>query len=863
MGLAKDLQFAGRTLRRNPGFTFAAVLTLALGVGTNTAIFSVVDAVLLSPLPVDDPERIVQIVDRYKNGQWAGMLSFPNYLDYRDQIDAFDQLGAMATSALFLESDRGSRSLQGLFFTSSMFDMLGARMQLGRVFTPEEDDDLEATSIIVSDSFWNSRLGSDPDVIGRTIPLTMFHTNHRGGPRGWLPAEFTVVGVLGREFEIPSILRQDDLRTFSPEVLIPFGRSTWGYGNRGMYGLAVLGHLKPGVTLEQAQAQATILIQNTAQIDPKAVAQAVSLIPIQQLARDQYWAGLRLLWAAAAFVLLIATANIANLLLARGAAREGEIAVCQALGATRGQILRRLLAESGLIGLIGGGLGLLVALGGIRALVAYMPGNIQRMDQVELNLTALGFSFLLAIVAALVASLLPAYRASRLNLGMFLKFRGGHSQLSHAKTMRTLVAAEIGTALVLLVGAGLMVMSFRNLSRIDPGFDRSNLLLLKVNTLPYNTKYNNGPAYTALIQQIVDQVEALPGVIAAGVVSSLPLAGGSSNQGDITIPERPVPLPGEGDTAVWTFAGQGYFEALGCRLIEGRFFSAEDIQQNLQAMDNSRYEGMPEEQALRLQQQESFPVIINETMARQYWPGKSALGRIFYYGTQDARTITDPSTWDQRYPIPVGLEIVGIMADVKVNSLQERPAPHYYTVGDRALRQLAVRIEGSPEQMAGVVSAAIAEIDPADVSADVMGTMDERYEESGSETRAQMLLIVVFAIVSVFMASIGMLGVLGYQLARRRWEIGVRMALGAQTIDVTKLVMREGLFPVAFGIAGGLVGATVLTRFLASWLYGITPLNPVVLATMTSMLLLFTIGLCYMTARRVNKFEPSEILRSE
>jgi putative ABC transport system permease protein len=861
-GLLRDVRFSARALRRTPGFTAAAVATLALGVGTNAAIFSVVDAVVWRSARAAGSERLVQVFDRYEGGSFEGALSFPSFLDY-SFATVFARYGALFPERLFHLRGDAPEEVRGIHLGSELFDVIGARPQLGRALTAAEDADPDARGVLISDGFWRSRLGADPAVLGRSLRFQSYRPGHRGEPRGWHEIELTVVGVLDPGFALPPVEAGAGLRAYQPDVVLPFGLRTWGFGNRGMYGLVVLGLLRDEVSLEQAADRLAAIAQGAKEADPSSPVVGVDLVRLPHLVRDRYWAGLRLLWGGAVFLLLIGVANLASLLLARGAARADEIAVCRALGATRWRIARSLLAEAALIGLLGAGVGLAVAEVAIRALIVGMPGRPLGLEQARLDARAFGFALALAVVAVALASLAPALRASRSAITAAIA-DGGRSSRQGAATMRLLIVGEVASAFVLLAGAGLMVASFRNLVRIDPGVDREAVLVARFETVPYGTKYASARRHVDLVDEIAHALLALPGVNAVGAVDRAPLAAtGRLGSAEVTPADRPPAPADEEHEATWSFVTPGAFEALGIRVVAGRTFDAADREAALLALERAPSGGSTPEQMVALRAQRIVPVVVSESLVSRYWPGRSGLGEIFFWGRQDPRRIDDATSWDRRYPTPVSLRIVGVVEDVKVGGLLERPVPHFYTLGDRALREFVVRTEGSPEELIEAVRTAILTVDRAELSVPFTDTMAQRFARASAETRSQMLLVVALASASLLLAAIGMSGVLAHQLARRRWEIGVRKALGARRVHVTGLVLRQGLVPVLAGIVLGLVGALGLTRWMAGWLVAVSPVDPGVLAVSAPLMLALPLLVCALSASWANRLDPSRILRSE
>ncbi len=807
--LLQDVRFSLRMLLKKPGFTFVVVLALALGIGANTAIFSVVNTILLRPLPFKNSDQLIWLRETNPSADIKEeSLSPPNYLDWKTQSQSFEDMGAFASTRLTLTSGSGEpERINAAYVADGFFSVLGAEAKIGRTFTPEEDKPGNARVIILSNGLFERRFGSDPNLIGNTITIN-------GNP-------YTVVGVMPKEFMNP---KPDDRRP--PDAWAPLAVDYNKENRRGDY-LNVIARLKPGTTVEQARAEMTTITERLEQQYPDTNSGWRAIVmPLHERFVGDIRPALMVLLGAVCFLLLIACANVANLLLARSTARQKEIAIRTALGAHRGRIIRQLLTESVMLSLTGGALGLLFAFWGVGVLTSLSPGSIPRVSEIGVDSRVLVFTLGVALLTGIIFGLLPALQASNPNLNETLK-EGGRSSVEGTRGGRlrsVLAATEVALALVLLIGAGLMARSFLRLQDVNPGFDAQRVLTVGL-FLP-STKYKEGPLVVAFYKELLSKVESLPGAISAGAIDTLPLDVGGNVLGFV-IEGRPPQQPGD-DTpdAEHRVVSEDYFRTMGIPLLRGRLFEGQDGPNAPQA------------------------IVINETMAKRYFPGEDPLGKRINLG--------DP----QENP---WLTIVGIVRDTRHEALSAEPYSQMYAVHTQAPRRslaLVVRTSGDPMSLVSAIRSRIADMD-RDLPLSNMRTMDQILSESILRPRFNMLLITIFAVVAMVLASVGIYGVISYSVSQRTHEIGVRIALGAQPRDIFKMVVGQGLKLAVTGVGAGLVAAFALTRVMVSLLYGVEATDPVTFAAIAAALTSIVIMASYIPARRATKVDPMISLRYE
>ena len=805
--LWQDLRFGLRMLRKHPGFTAIAVLSVALGIGVNTAIFSLVEAVLLRPLPFPQPDRLVMIwEDGSSKGSFRGNPAPGNYADWRTQNQVFEDVAAFSGGSVNLTGDGEPEKINAQFVTANFFSLLRSHPALGRAFLETEGRPEAGKSVLLSYDLWQRRFVGDPNLIGKEILLN--------------DQEFIIVGVMPAGFQllakevglwIPATFSQSDLT------------------DRGSHYLTVIARLKDGVTLQQAQADIETITRRIARDFPKLAGGLWAyVLPLhEQLAGDTRLTLLVLL-AAVGCVLLIACANIANLLLARAAARHKEIAVRAALGAGRLRIVRQLLTESVLLAGLGGAIGLLFASWSFAFLKQLIPASMALSTNLGINPQVFGYTLLLSLLAGLGFGLAPALHAAKLDLNEALKQSGGRTGLGigHRRLRGALVVIEVALSLVLLVGAGLLIQTFVRLRQLDLGFRPENVLTVAIN-LP-RAKYGELPQRTAFCQQVLERIKALPGVTAAACTTAAPLTwkGGSSG-----ISAEGGQTPATGNTVLHRQISPDYFQTLGIPLRQGRRFNARDGPESLSV------------------------AIINETMARQFWLNESnVLGKRFKLGFLDS-----PNPW---------LTIVGIAGDVKQMGLEEPVKAEMYFPYQQisyfsfAPNNLVIRTAGNPLSVAPAVREAVWAVD-RDQPVSNIKTMEEVLASEVSQRRLGMSLLAAFAALALLLASLGIYGVLSYAVTQRTPEIGMRMALGARQRDVLRIVLSDGMRLALLGVGIGLAASLALTRVMANLLFGVSPTDPLTLVAISLLLIFVSFIACYFPARRATKVDPLEALRYE
>ncbi|HKR12251.1 MAG TPA: ABC transporter permease [Pyrinomonadaceae bacterium] len=802
----QDLRYAGRMQRKNPGFTLVAIIALALGIGANTAIFSVVNTVLLRPLPYKDPERLTMVwEDASKHGYPRDTPAAANFVDWRSQNTVFEGMAAIADESFNLTGAGDPERLEGRRVSVNLFPLLGIDPQLGRTFTSDEDQPGSNRVAVLSYGLWQRRFGGDNTIVGKPLNLN--------------GDTYTVVGVMPARFQFPS---SDD------ELWVPIAFTAEQAANRGRHYLQVVARLKSGVSFAQAQTEMNTIATRLQQQYPEQNADLGAVVtPLHEHLVGDIRPALLILLGAVGLVLLIACANVANLLLARAAVRQKEIAVRVALGARRGRLIRQFLTESVLLATVGGVVGLGIAFGGLILLRAFIPENISQAREIAMDLKVLGFTFLVSVITGLIFGLAPALQAARFNQTETLKEGGRDSATgSSGKRIRgLLVMSEVAVSLVLLIGAGLLINSFMRLRNVDPGFRADNLLTMKF-VLP-EPKYAGFQSRTAFYSDLIQRVEGLAGVKSAAVTTNLPLYR-QGNSISISIEGRPAPPPGQELIVVTRIVSPRYFETMSIPFLSGRQFTDQDIATSPRA------------------------VVISETMARRYWPGEDPVGKRIGAGR-----IQRPEDW---------IQVVGVVKDVRQFELTAEPRPQMYLsyrqAGFFAPRDLVVKTDVDPASMAATVRKTVWEIDK-DQPVSNIKTMEEILLDSIARQRFSMLLLAIFAAVALILAAVGIYGVMSYSVAQRTHEIGIRMALGAQTGAVLKLAVGYGLKLVIAGIAIGLIAAFFLTRVMSTLLFGVTATDPVTF-TVISLLLIFVAAVAsYIPARRATKVDPIIALRYE
>ncbi|HKW99031.1 MAG TPA: ABC transporter permease [Bryobacteraceae bacterium] len=804
-GLLQDLRYGLRSLILAPGFTAVAVVTLALGIGANSAIFSVINGVLLKPLPYRQPERLVRVFTSF-----PAYPEFPvnqaDFRDYRNQNRVFDRMALYVREDLQFAANERPERLNGMRVTPGFFELLGFRPMLGRTFLPSEELPGNEGEVILGNGMWKSRFSGDRGVIGRTVRLS--------------GRAFTIVGVMPSGLEsvggtYHSLPHGEHVDVWWPLTLDP---KQTGRGSHYLNGIA---RLKPGVNLAEAMADMNGIAENLGKLYPETNRNArIKLVGLRKEIVGQAQPLLLILLGAVGFVLLIACVNVANLLLARAVAREREMAVRTALGAGRLRLARQLLTESLVIAVVGGVAGLLISIWGVDALTAASAGKLPRVQMVGVDGRMFAFTCAVTILTGLLFGLAPAVQLSKTSLHDSLK-EGGRSATSGPRRNRlrsVLVVAELALALVLLVGGGLLMRTFVNLERVPAGFEPRGVLTLSID-LP-RARYPDSEHAAAFYKRLLERIEAQPGVRSAGVTSDLPWTGYDENS-DFQIPGRSQ-AENDQNHARYHFVSEHYFQTIGVPLISGRFFNEHDKN------------GAP------------AVVLINQSMARRYWPKEDAAGK-------------PVNIWGKK------AKVVGIVGDVKdfPGSIGAEPA-YYWALQQEAFGEmrLAIRGDASEAALLGIVERELAAVDRELPVADVK-SLDEIAVAAVAGPRLSMLLVGIFAALAMALATIGIYGVISYMVSQRIHEIGVRLALGAQFRDVLRLVVGEGLKLAGIGVAAGLAAALALHSMMKSLLYGVSATDPVTFAGVSLVLMAVAGAACYIPARRATRVDPMVALRYE
>ena len=799
--LTRDLRHAVRSLRRSPGFTAIAVLTLALGIGANSTIFSVVNGVLLQPLSYANPDQLVMVWGHHTT-IGREVASQPDFLDWRAGNSVFSQMAAGANTTFDLTGVGEPERVSAALTTANFFQTLGVTPVIGRLFAPQEERGAGNQVVILSYGFWQRRFGASPGIVGQTITLS------------GLP--YTVIGVAPPGFRF-----ERDV-----DVWAPLNLDT-KRGRRGDF-LTVIGRLKPGVTLDGAQAQMTTIARQLEQQYPETNTNwGIELVPLKDQLVGAVRPALLIFMGAVGLVLLIACANVANLMLTRATAREREMAIRATLGAQQSRLVRQMLTESVLVSLAGGALGLLLAVWGVGALRSTQSSVIPRVSEIGVDGWVLAFTLLLALATGVLFGLVPALRLARGELHGALRegARGASGGMGVRQLRGVLVLAEVALALVLLVGAGLLIRSFDRLQRVDPGFHPDHVLSAEI-VLP-RARYGEAPRQRAFYRQLLDGMQGTPGVTSAALVSDVPLSGGASYL-SFSVAGRPDPGPGTVQDAEVFVASPDYFRTLGIPLLQGRLFTTQDDA------------GKPN------------VVVINHAMAQRYWPGGNPIG---------ARVTLD----DPRDSSASWSTVVGVIGDVHHNRLNQEPYPQMYApvaqVPQRAM-MLVARTTGDPTGLVGAVRRAVTSLDASLPISNIM-TMEERVSHSVAQPRVNLTLLALFAGVALALAAVGIYGVVSYTVVQRTRELGIRMALGARPGDVLRLVIRQAMAPALAGVVLGLVGAWGGTRLMASLLFGVSASDPVVFGAVALFLSGVALLASYIPARRATRVDPLVALQYE
>lgn len=805
--LLGDLRYGLKMLLRQPGFFITAVLIIALGIGSNTAIFSIVNTVLLRQLPFREPARLVSVWSTGVEGE-KSPFSIPDFIDYQEQNQTLEEMAAFSQYSVNLMSAGDAERIQGIRISGNAFQMLGATALIGRTLEP--NDDLGDNRVVVlSHGLWQRLFGGEPRILGKQLTLN--------------GDDYTVVGVLPPSFVFPVI---------NAEMLLPLAlNSDPRRATRAAAFLRVIARLKPRVTQEQTNADLNIIARRLQEQYPQTNARAsgVGVIPLQSQVVGDYQKALLVLFAAVGFVLLIACTNLANLLLVRGAARHKEVAIRMAMGATRPRLIRQFLTESVVLAIIGGAAGLVVLKWAIRFLVSLSPASLPHAKEIDIDIPVLLFALGLSALAGISFGLIPAFQASNVNVidelkGVSRSFAGGSRQ---NRIRNVLVISEIALSLLLLIGAGLLVKSFMQIQRVNPGFNADNLLVVRL-ALP-KQKYSERQAIVTFYDRLTQETENLSGVQSLGAISVLPLSGLISSVDFSIVGHAPLSAT-ELPVGQYRMISPGYFRTMNIPLMRGRDLNDHDTA-------NSK------------------PVIIiNETLANRYWPNENPIGASLKIELSDEE-----------------LEIIGVAGNVKQKSLDDSPTADLYVplsqIPKRAVVYLTnnmfltVRTASNPGRLSNIVRGTVQAIDK-DVAASSSSTMNDFLSASVAPRRFNLLLLELFAGVSIVLATLGLYSVISYGVIQRRQEIGIRMALGAQRSDVLKLVLGHGLKLVLVGIALGVAGALALTHLISSLLFGVSATDPSVFIAMSMLLICIGLLASYIPARKAIKIDPAIVLRS-
>ena len=789
--LLRDVRYALSFLSRKPGFTLAVLSALILGIGANSALFSVVNSLLLRPLPYDDADRMVRLHERKPPELEAFPVSPGNFTWYQKHARSFEHVAAhYGFPPLVLTGDAGPEQLDGARVSASLFPLLGVRPALGQLFTGEQEERGRDRVVLLSDALWRRRFGADPRIAGRTITLS--------------DQTYTVIGVMPRDFRFPSE---------TTEAWVPLGFTPKDRARHGSHYLTVIAKLKEGTSLAQAQAEMNVLTDRLAKLHPDTNAGwSVDAVSWQDDLTAPMRKPLLILSAAVLFVLLIACVNVTNLLLSRAASRSREVSIRMTLGATRGRVVRQLLTESLLLALAGGVVGLLLAALGVKALSLIAPASLPAIGSIAVDPPVLAFTIVVAVLTAIVFGLAPALQQTA---------QGSSVGPRRNRLSKLLVVSEVGLALILLAGAGLLVRSFLELRAVDPGFDSDGVVTM--NLALSRVRYREKPRQAEFFAEATRAVANVPGVRAAAVVNPLPFSGdmnyGFALDGQSIAETHRLPV------ANYTIVSADYFRVMNIALLRGRTFTAHD--------DASA----------------PHVAIINQTLARRHFGAADPIGKRIY--------LTDGSeAWR---------EIVGVVADVKLHGLDTPATPQVYDPFAQApffITSMAVRVAGDPARSARAIVAAIQRLDP-NQPVTAIRTMHEVIGESMAQRRFSMTLILIFAGLALLLAAMGIYAVMSYSVSERTREIGIRLAIGAQRRDILRLVLGQGTMLVVAGVGVGWAAALALTRLMSGLLFGVTPNDWPTFAAVSLLLFVVAVAATYVPARRAMKLDSVAALRRE
>ncbi len=811
----QDLRYGARMLLKNPGFTLVAIITLSLGIGANTTIFSVINSLLLKPIPFPEADRLALVWRSQANDpKNRNIVSAPNFWDWRRQNDVFENMAIFDSGgkAYDLSGVGEPERVSGVRVSAGFFDTLGVKPRLGRTFLPEEETAGKHQVVVLSDGLWRSRYNSDPAIVGKTIKVDS--ENH------------TVIGVMPPEFEF---------QLWSPirQLWVPVAYTRTDQ-DRGSNSFICIARLKPGVTMEQASAQMNTIGLRLAQEYPLDNAgETVAIDPIIGFGVESQKTTLLTLLAVAGFVLLIACVNVANLLMARGATRSREFAIRAALGASRARTIRQLLTESLLLAFAGGLSGILIAAWSGNLLLKILPGELRAVpfrsinstDGIAVDYKALAFNWAITCLTGIIFGLAPALIFSKRNVNESLQEGSRGTTGGGARLRQGLVVLEVALALVVLTGAGLMIQSMARLLNVAPGFDPHNVITLNI-SLPQENTYVGPPAHPQFAHDLQEHVGSIPGVVSVSATSHLPVGGGYAGRGFV-IEGRPDPGPENQPGARYSVICPNYFRTMGIKLISGREFTERDSQ-NAPGV-----------------------AVINESLSRRYWPNEDPVGKRIKIGGFNSN-----SPW---------LTVVGIAQDVKQGGLDQQPRPLLFRPYSQAawpMMSVIVRTAANSGAFLNPIKQALARVEP-DRAASGVQTMDEVIYQSVGSRRFPMMLLVAFSLLALTLAAVGISGVVAFSVSQRTREIGIRMALGARKVDVIRLVLNRSMTSALIGVVAGLAASFGLTRFLTELLFEVKPMDPVILGSAALILAGVALVACYLPARRATKVDPMIALRCD
>lgn len=818
--LWQDIRYGIRTLVKNPGFAVVAVLTLALGIGATSTIFEVVNAILLRPLPYSQPDRLVALHTRFLNqGAQQSGFSVPELNDLKERGSIFEHLALMAPISGNLTGTDKPERIQARAVSGSFFTLLGAEPMLGRTFSQEDESPGITQILVISYSLWQRHFGGDPGVIGKAIRLDN--------------DSYTIMGVMPAGFQHPAAPQPLEVEAWYPAGFSapPFARPV-----REDHRTSLIARLKPEVTLKQAKADLDAYVIQAQRDYPEQYpgegGWSIEITPLHDAMIGKVGQALLILFGATVFVLLIACANVANLLMARASARQQEIAIRSALGATRRRLIRQLLTESLILAGIGGILGLILAVSAVKALVALSPADIPRLSAIQMDFTVLVFILMISLATAVVFGLLPAFQTTKVNLNERLKESGrGAAGGPRSNRLRGMfVVSEFAFALVLLVGAGLLIRSFQQILKVNSGFDPSNVLAMEMG-LPFPNQPETGRYFRAasridFYQRVLDRIEALPGIQSASLTSILPLSGDKADR-VVAIEGQEVRGPEDAAHVEMRRLGPGYFRTMSIPLLAGRDFTKQD---DLNAP----------------------PVaVVNETMARRFWPDGDVIGRRFKLGALQSQ-----APW---------VSIIGIAKDVKSQGLDAAPQSEAYLSylqGAPIVATLVIKSTSDPVTVARFAENEIRAVDNEQPVFQVR-TLNQVLSNAVGQKRFSMSLLTVFAVLALILAAVGIYGVTSFSVTQRSHEIAIRIAMGAQKRDIIGLILKQGATLMLIGIGIGLIAAFILTRAMSSLLFGVTATDPITFAIVPSLLTLVAIFASYIPSRNATRVDPVIALRQQ